>query len=214
MEITNLHVQFGVNQVSSRPATTVRVDIEAESFEAGTTIARSIAALVGKYKPAEEPRSNPVATVPPPSAQTQREIASAAEAQKVLESNGVAAGVPTAAVASTEPAKAEPKKAAAPKKPKPEPKATVQAEPEDEGELASEPATAPAEPPNALMGATTFRAVILELQRMGFKTAPAITEQCNKFRGTVPAIMRLSGDLSVRVERALEVIAAEAQANA
>lgn len=45
----------------------------------------------------------------------------------------------------------------------------------------------------------------------GVTTAPAIVAKCGELREHVPAIARLSGDLTDRVGRALEVLTAEKQ---
>jgi len=65
------------------------------------------------------------------------------------------------------------------------------------------------EAPAELVGATSFRQVMNWMLANGIKTQAEIVAACEKYRSAVPAIARLSGDLSDRVGRALEVLRME-----
>jgi len=79
---------------------------------------------------------------------------------------------------------------------------------------AAPPAAAPApaslaDVPDVLVNATSFRQVMTWMLDRGLKTQEDIVRECEKWRGVVPAISRLSGDLNDRVGRALEVLRME-----
>lgn len=97
------------------------------------------------------------------------------------------------------PAAAEPVKAA---EPAPTPAATP---------APAAQAAAPTAPPS-LLACTSFRQVMTVMIELGHKTPEAITTECEKYRDQVPAIARLSGNLTERVGRALEVLGLEAKA--
>lgn len=73
------------------------------------------------------------------------------------------------------------------------------------------PVTAAGPVPAELASATSFRQVMAYMLSQGLKDVPSIVAQCNAYRDGCPAIARLSGDLTDRVGRALEVLLSENQ---
>jgi hypothetical protein len=61
--------------------------------------------------------------------------------------------------------------------------------------------------PVELVSASSFRQVMDWMVKNGFTKGDAIVKKCEELRAHVPAVSRLSGELSERVERALSVIA-------
>jgi len=60
-----------------------------------------------------------------------------------------------------------------------------------------------------LLAAGSFRAVIGWMLANGYTTVEAIAAKCAEVRDEVPAVARLTGDLTERVQRAFEVLQAE-----
>lgn len=77
--------------------------------------------------------------------------------------------------------------------------------------LVAQPSEANGSQPVApeLLAAGSFRAVIGWMLANGYTTVEAIAAKCAEVRDEVPAVARLTGDLTERVQRAFEVLQAE-----
>lgn len=170
----------------------------------------AIVAFIGTLgaAPAEEPAPAPIQVAPvtptPRASRKKAEEPAPAEPVKAapVETHDAltAAARPAPAEEPTvAPVAAEPVKAA---EPAPTPAATP---------APAAQAAAPTAPPS-LLACTSFRQVMTVMIELGHKTPEAITAQCELYRDQVPAIARLSGNLTERVGRALEVLGLEAKA--
>lgn len=98
---------------------------------------------------------------------------------------------------TTTPARGAARQPAKPAAAAPEPEAAP-AEDDDFGPPADETPV-----PTGLANAQSFRQVMDWMLANGLKTKDKILGACNQYKGSVPAIGRLSGDLGERIDRAL-----------
>lgn len=77
---------------------------------------------------------------------------------------------------------------------------------DDEPEVVDEDDADLPEPSAALLKASNFRSVITELIALGITDADTALQYLEPLRKKIPALVRISGDLTLRVERALELL--------
>lgn len=204
MKIRNAHF-FNHDREGARPS--IELEIEDCTFAHLAAIVAFIGTLGAA--PAEESAPVQAAPVTPPPRASRKKAeeptpapaaAEPVKAAPVETHDALTAAARPAPAEPTTPAAAEPVKAA--EAPTPTPAATP---------APAAQATAPTAPPS-LLACTSFRQVMTVMIELGHKTPEAITAQCELYRDQVPAIARLSGNLTERVGRALEVLGLEAKA--